>query len=661
MIKYTKEYYPVRFVVHIIGFFLICVVPLVHAEKNKALEYFKQAEEEVSADNYEQAIELYRKAINEKPEDGELVVEKTVLKKVISKGRTSETIENVQLKKANYYPNKRLAEVQAIVDEKYRATNPPVIQLNWMSFEDPTDNNILDGGESGVIALEIENLGKTPAEAMYLDIETMSKNELVIKSNYSNELLNPNQSKIIMLDVDVSKSVTDTMQKIVVQAIDKNGYKSNELEIMLPSKPHQPEKVIVTKINIEDLNGDALIEPTEMVTIRATVANIGLGISDRLTAKLKIGENIYLAPESNNSLELGKIYPGGAKNIQFSFFTNNRFSHNQPLPVDLIVLDQKGTEKYQSDFGLAINIPNNKVVVSVQPRNQKVSLMNKELIDVDMMIPQGNKKNNDAIAVIIGNKNYKKPGLPRVEYAHNDSKIMKEYLVKAMGFDESNILYFEDATNANFIELFGTKDNHKGRVFNHIKPNKSDLFIYYSGHGAPDVKSKNSFFVPVDADPNYISLSGYSLNLFYQNMAKITARQTTIVLDTCFSGNSDGGYLLGSVSPAMVNVNKVKPTLNNSVIFSSTRVDQVSVWYHEKKHSLFTYYFLKGLTGAADFNNDLTVTSSEMGDYVRNSVPYQARRLNGFEQDPTLIQYQDIDLVRFSETRDHIIKTANTF
>jgi len=640
---------------------LFSLASTLQANQEIALEYYKNAEEKAKANELELALELYNKAISLYSTDGEMVVEKIVDRKIISQGRTVKQVENIKIKKAPYYPNKRLKEVQDRIAEEFHASHPPELQLNWISFQDPTNDNVLDGGEVGSIAIELKNVGESAARQVKLTLKTDNTNGLDINLNPYIGELGVGKSIIRTVSVNVNKSVPNMMQQLIVQAKDKGGYQSNELEIVLPSKSHQPDKIIVAKLQIEDLNADGLIEPTEMVTVKATVANVGKGISNNLVAKLVLGENVYMAPDSNNSVLLGKIYPNGAKNIQFSFLTNHKFFQNQPLPISLLIEDQVGDEKMLSDLGLFINIPSKKVVVNVLPKNSKASLRNTNLVDVDMLVPEGNQVNENAIAVVIGNRNYRKPGLPRVEYAHNDARTMKQYLIKTMGFDEGNIFYFEDATTANFTELFGNKENHKGRVFNHIKPNLSDLFIYYSGHGAPDIKSRNSFFVPVDADPNYIALSGYSLDLFYKNMAKNAARNIVVVLDTCFSGNSDGGYLLGNISPAMVNLNKVKPQLKNSVIFSSTRVDQVSVWFHDKKHSLFTYYFLKGLTGAADKNNDLLITSSELGNYVKESVPYQARRLNGFEQDPTLIQQQEVDLVKLMDSKQNIIHTVNSF
>jgi len=633
--------------------YLSLFISQVYASQINALKLYQQGEHALNNDQLEHASNLFKHAIKEYSIDGELVTKRTVTSKIVSRGRSPKRVENVKIEKAGYYPNRQLEKTQLLIQEKFRATNPPVLKLRLLTLQEPTDDNILDGGESGTLSLEISNLGKSPAQNILLNLTLDDVKGVRFENEFFVDTLLTDESEIKQIKFHVEKSVPDMLQKLVVQAKEQYGYQSNELEISLPSKPHLPDEIILTKTNIEDLNGDGLIEPNEMITVKTTIANIGKGVSNKLEARLKIGENIYLSPDSVDMVELGEMFPGSVRSVQFSFLTNQNFTQNQHLPVSIQVVDHLGKEKILSDLGLTINISNKKVIVNVLPRLQKEKLSKSDLVDVDMFIPEGLERKKNAIAVVIGNKNYRKIGLPRVEYAHNDARVMKEYLIKALGFDENNIFYLEDATSANFTELFGSSQNHKGRVFNHVKTAQSELFIYYSGHGAPDIKSRNSFFVPVDADPNYIALSGYSLDLFYKNIAKIPAKETIIVLDTCFSGNSDGGYLLGNISPALININKKQRKLENTVIFSSSRDDQVSGWFHKKKHGLFTYYFLKGLSGSADANNDQLITSSELGSFVIDAVPYQARRMNGFEQNPTLLQNQNIDLIKMKKPDIH--------
>ena len=58
--------------------------------------------------------------------------------------------------------------------------------------------------------------------------------------------------------------------------------------------------------------------------------------------------------------------------------------------------------------------------------------------------------------------------------------------------------------------------------------------------------------------------------------------------------------------------------------------------YPEKKHSLYTYFFLKGLKGSADGDEDNFVTAEEMQFYMNEEVGFMARKLNSREQTPGL-------------------------
>ncbi len=155
--------------------------------------------------------------------------------------------------------------------------------------------------------------------------------------------------------------------------------------------------------------------------------------------------------------------------------------------------------------------------------------------DISQIPETKNISTSNAIAIIIGNKNYTKKNVPEVSFAHNDAQSVKDVLINEFGYDPKNILYELDASLATLNQLFGTKSNPKGKAFNWVWPDESDLFIYYVGHGAPDTNSKSAYFVPVDADVDYLEASGYPLNLFYQNISKIPASlKTAAAFSGCF-------------------------------------------------------------------------------------------------------------------------------
>jgi len=263
------------------------------------------------------------------------------------------------------------------------------------------------------------------------------------------------------------------------------------------------------------------------------------------------------------------------------------------------------------------------------------------LVDVDVNILQTHIKNPDGIAVVIGNRYYKSPEIPEVKFADNDARVVKEYLVRTLGYKETNIIFKLDATKAEFEQIFGIRGNPEGKLNEYIKPGMSDVFIYYSGHGAPDPNTRKGYFIPSDCDSSRFSLNGYPLDVFYENIAKLKARSITIVLDACFSGTTNSGKsLVSSASPFGIKVENPTVAKGNTVCLTSSEGDQISSWYDEKRHGLFTYFFLKGLGGAADKNKDKKITYDELYTYLSDNiegVPYWARRLHeGRKQTPTI-------------------------
>ncbi len=259
-------------------------------------------------------------------------------------------------------------------------------------------------------------------------------------------------------------------------------------------------------------------------------------------------------------------------------------------------------------------------------------------IDVDENIPHGAIKRPYAVALVIGNRNYARQnrGIGDVKWAGRDARIMQKYLVEVLGYDPKNIIYATDTTSGDLRNIFGSKANPRGRLHNYIRAGESDLFIYYVGHGAPGPDGTSAYLVPVDAEADYIANNGYPLDLFYQVLADLPAKSKTVVLDACFSGDSPAGALFKNISPAMVRNVRALRQVENSVIFSSADKDQVSTWYDSKRHSMFTYFFLKGLGGQADADGNKAITAGEMQAYLDKEVQYWAQRETNRTQTPLM-------------------------
>ncbi len=260
-------------------------------------------------------------------------------------------------------------------------------------------------------------------------------------------------------------------------------------------------------------------------------------------------------------------------------------------------------------------------------------------VDIEKQIPQGALENPYSVAVVIGNQRYARQnrGIGDVQYAERDAAVMKKYLTKVLGYDEKNIIHKNNLTSGDFRNIFGSAETRRGELHNYIHPKKTkEVFIYYSGHGIPAPDGTTAYLVPVDAQADLIANNGYNLELFYEVVENLKAAKVTVVLDACFSGDSMAGPLLKNISPAMVKTSDPAKEVANAAVFCGADKDQVCTWYPEKRHSTFTYFFLKGLGGAADINKDNTITVGEMKSYLAGEVPYWARRNSNRAQTPRI-------------------------
>lgn len=259
-------------------------------------------------------------------------------------------------------------------------------------------------------------------------------------------------------------------------------------------------------------------------------------------------------------------------------------------------------------------------------------------------------ENRYGIAVLIGNRDYQ-GRVPDVDYAHNDADAMRRYVVDVLGFQDGNLIDLRDATKAQMEATFGNQNSHRGKLFNWIREGRSDVVVFYSGHGMAGVQDQRGYLLPVDADAETPELNGYAVDTLYANLSKLPARSVTVFIDACFTGESPKGSLVKSASPVHVKAKPAKVAKGLTVLTAS-RADQLASWDDDARHGLFTRHLLDALYGAADTgvggDKDGKVTLAEVTTYLDEEMTYAARRQFGRTQnatvtgDPALLLVADV-------------------
>ncbi len=245
-------------------------------------------------------------------------------------------------------------------------------------------------------------------------------------------------------------------------------------------------------------------------------------------------------------------------------------------------------------------------------------------------------KNKYGVAVIVGNQNYE-DRIPDVEFAANDADLFKRFIIGVLGYDADNIIDLRDATQADLQGAFGNERTHEGKLWRYLDPRgRSDVTVFYSGHGVPGLKDKRGYLLPVDADPDAPEINGYPIDTLFANLSRLEARSVSVYLEACFSGDSQKGMLVRSVSGITISPKFPKEQSSQMTILTAAKGDQVASWDNKAKQGLFTRHLLDGLYGAADTgdygNNDGKIDVAEIQAYLDEQMTRAARREYGRHQ-----------------------------
>lgn len=526
-------------------------------------------------------------------------------------------------------------DVRAVQHVRPKPKLPPQLEASQLIFTD-NKNNIIDANERSKIGFQLKNTGKGSAYGVVISLSTeQDVKGISYQKEYKIDELAPYEERQIVMPITSDFNTVNAKVKFIIKTKEANGFDASDEIILVETAKFSNPLVSIVDYNFSSEKG-GIAKLGEVINLNFAVQNKGQGEAKNVKIVCALpSSNVFAAGETEFTIPLLK--PNESKVINFDFFPNRIYKQSN-IPVTIDITESYGKYGESKIFTVALNteLKQQKEIIVQGIKQESIEIKSVSLLsDIDKNLPSANSNNTNAIAVVIGNSNYS--NTKSVAYAISDAQSVKNYLINVLGFKEGNILFKENATLGDFNTLFGTKENQKGRLANTIKENISDVFIFYAGHGAPGLKDNKGYFVPVECNPNYVENSGYSLDVFYQNLAQLKAKSLTIVLDACFSGAN----VFDKISPLTIKVIDPVLTMKNAVVIASSSGTEVSTWYDEKQHGMFTYFFLKAIQDKehSDKNKDGVLTYQELFDYVsdRNEgVPYQAARIYGIEQHPTI-------------------------
>ena len=138
-------------------------------------------------------------------------------------------------------------------------------------------------------------------------------------------------------------------------------------------------------------------------------------------------------------------------------------------------------------------------------------------------------------ALVIGNNEYKH--LPNLKTAADDARAVADILRDTYGFDVTLLI---NATRADIIEAL---DDFREKL-----DDRTNLLIYYAGHGWLDEGADQGYWLPVDAKRNRRT-HWVSNSTITGSLRALNSKHVMVVADSCYSGTLVRGIKIKENTP----------------------------------------------------------------------------------------------------------------
>ncbi len=471
----------------------------------------------------------------------------------------------------------------------------PELKVNYKIADSGNGNGSIEQGEECRILITVANTGKLDARNVNLTIESINTNIVIpdwkrtigtipagsspqvidvnayikprCKTGQYNLKIKVSQSEFSELSSDIALNILKRRGPVVVAAsgVDRES-KNPKRPVFLPGN-QAPIIVVSNPLN------NAVVNSASIKIVTSVITEHGL--------------KSFTITGSNGKNRGLKII--NALSEKQTFRKSIRLAEGENI-LNITATDING------------KITTEKLVVTYKPASEFYS---------------------NAYAVLVGIDSYKDRRIDKLNYAVKDAKDLKASLLKYAGFKKENIieLYNEDATRGEI--LYQIKDNLRKKV----KPDDS-VFFFFAGHGETiGEDTEVGCLVAYNTRSDRLGSTGISISEIEETSRVLKSRHNLFILDSCFSGLA--GFKRRSLSSqnekASDTYTRKMMNKNGNQIITAGMKDERVIEAAKWKHSVFSYYLIKGIKGAADRDNNGIISSSELSSYLKPKVTNESK------------------------------------
>jgi hypothetical protein len=211
--------------------------------------------------------------------------------------------------------------------------------------------------------------------------------------------------------------------------------------------------------------------------------------------------------------------------------------------------------------------------------------------DLDNLLAKAPQANSDSKKWLfaIGLENYKYTD--NVVYAARSADMFARVAQKSLGVPAQNsyVLMNEGAT--------ATEIKTKMKLMLRNVKEGDSIYFYYNGHGVPAVdKGNEPYILSSDMMPDFVGDEpSFMMKQMYKELSDSKAGSIIAVIDSCFSGSTDGKSIQKGVAATRVKPKDIDFDKTKMVVLTAGKGTQYSNAYNQKSHRMFSYFVMEEL------------------------------------------------------------------
>ncbi|MGH7229661.1 MAG: hypothetical protein ACREIH_10680 [Nitrospiraceae bacterium] len=383
------------------------------------------------------------------------------------------------------------------------------------------------------------------------------------------------------------------------------------------SQPDQPSAkgpaALSFKATILDENNNLVLESGERVKVRVDLANSGEGPVQGVSVNLT-GTPLLVSQFPSTTLPVGTLQPGESRSVEFS----------ATLPQAVPAQRGELVVTIAATSGAVVPAAQT-LVAAMRPEvgaAGRSSATHYEDVDRVPAASPGFQRPKTHL-LTVGISSYRDQEIPVRKYATLDAGMVAAYFQSLGGVPASNVRLLQDQK--------ALRPDIEEALLDWLPPRvtaESVVIVYFAGQ-AMVAPSGETYLVPYEGRWNSASRL-YPLKDLQAALSRLKSQLTLLIFDGSVSTIGGDTRSRNKAPQWDMGGGSVVRLIGTTGLHNGLESEKL-------RHSLFTYYLLRGLKGEADTNQDGAVTLGELTAFLGQAVPAAARSDFRQEQHPLIL------------------------